>query len=128
MSYEEAGVEDRLIIEMREKDGKQWLDIKAAIEEITGTKFGNTTLKGRYARMKSNFVVFEKEHVCCVSLAWYNTADNMSYSYRSRFSWMSRKISRKSLRSRNGRRLPPVLKRDVDRSIRLPPSRKSTNN
>lgn len=53
-----------MIIEMREKDGKQWLYIKAAIEEITGTKFGNTTMKNRYARMKANFVVFEMEHVC----------------------------------------------------------------
>jgi len=69
MSYEEAGPEDRLIIKMREKDGKQWLDIKAAIEEITGIKFGNTTLKGRYARMKANFVIFEKEHVYCASLS-----------------------------------------------------------
>lgn len=62
-SYEEAGLEDRLIIEMRERDGKQWLGITAAIEEITGTKSGNTIMKNRYAHMKANCAVFKMEHV-----------------------------------------------------------------
>lgn len=68
-SYKEAGSEDKLIIEMREKNGKTWGDIREAIEEITGAKFGSTTLKHRYTRMKANFVVFEKEHVR-FSLSW----------------------------------------------------------
>lgn len=69
-SYEEAGSEDKLIIQMREKDGKGWSDIREEIEKITGAKFGSTTLKNRYARMKANFVVFEKDHVCCLDLSW----------------------------------------------------------
>ncbi|ODM14571.1 hypothetical protein SI65_10057 [Aspergillus cristatus] len=60
-SYDEASEEDKLIIKMREKDGQGWSDIRKVIEEITGVKFGGSSLSNRYGRMKANFTVFEKE-------------------------------------------------------------------
>nr|XP_043139616.1 uncharacterized protein ACHE_60980S [Aspergillus chevalieri]BCR91094.1 hypothetical protein ACHE_60980S [Aspergillus chevalieri] len=60
-SYDEASEEDKLIIKMREKDGQGWSDIRKVIEEITGVKFGGSSLPSRYGRMKANFTVFEKE-------------------------------------------------------------------
>lgn len=47
---------------MKEVENKPWAEIKRALEEITGTNLG-TGLHVRYARMKANFVVFEKGDV-----------------------------------------------------------------
>lgn len=63
-SYEEASEEDRMIIRMREKEGKGWAEIRQVIEDITGVKLGGTTLQNRYTRVKANFVVFEETDVC----------------------------------------------------------------
>lgn len=61
-SYEEAGEEDRLLIKMKEVEGKPWTAIQNALEEMTGSKIG-AGLSMRYSRMKANFVVFAKEDV-----------------------------------------------------------------
>lgn len=65
-SYEEASAEDKMIIQMKEVEGKAWADIKKALEEITGAKMGGG-IHVRYARMKANFVVFDKGDVCFYS-------------------------------------------------------------
>lgn len=61
-SYEEASAEDKLIIQMKEVEGKTWADIKKSLEEITGAKMGGG-IHVRYARKKANFVVFDKSDV-----------------------------------------------------------------
>lgn len=62
-SYEEANEADRLIIHMKEKEGKSWAEIKKVLETTTGVPLGGSTLQVRYGRMKANFVVFEKDDV-----------------------------------------------------------------
>ena len=64
MTYEEATEIDKLIIRMKEVDLKGWSEIQKVVEEATGAKVGGTsTIRMRYTRMKSNFVVFEKDDV-----------------------------------------------------------------
>lgn len=63
MSYEEIGPEDKLILRMKETEGKGWAEIQKALEDITGSKLGASTVRMRYTRMKANLVVFEKEDV-----------------------------------------------------------------
>ena len=64
MTYEEATEIDKLIIRMKEVDLKGWSEIQKVVEEATGAKMGGTsTIRMRYTRMKSNFVVFEKYDV-----------------------------------------------------------------
>ena len=49
---------------LRMKDeGKPWAEIREAWENLTGEKVGGSTLSGRYARIKANFVVFSKNDV-----------------------------------------------------------------
>lgn len=64
MTYEEATETDKLIIRMKEVDLKGWSEIQKVVEDATGAKMGGTsTIRMRYTRMKSNFVVFEKDNV-----------------------------------------------------------------
>lgn len=62
-SYEEASPEDRMILRMKETEGKGWGEIQKAIEEVTGSNFVGSTLRVRYMKLKANFVVFEREDV-----------------------------------------------------------------
>lgn len=62
-SYEEANETDKLIVRLKEKEGKSWAEIKNVLETATGVSFGGSTLPVRYSRMKANFVVFDKEDV-----------------------------------------------------------------
>lgn len=62
-SYEEASPEDRMILRMKETEGKGWGEIQKAIEEVTGRNFVGSTLRVRYMKLKANFVVFEREDV-----------------------------------------------------------------
>ncbi|RJE27220.1 hypothetical protein PHISCL_00461 [Aspergillus sclerotialis] len=62
-TYEEAGPEDRMILRMRDVEGRSWGEIAAAWEEMTGSKPGRSSLGTRYSRMKANFVVFNPEHM-----------------------------------------------------------------
>ncbi|KAK5703564.1 hypothetical protein LTS12_028319 [Elasticomyces elasticus] len=63
LSYEEAGPEDKKILQMRDSEGRGWTDICEVIEWITGVKIRTTSLRNRYNKMKSNFVVFEDKDV-----------------------------------------------------------------
>ncbi|PGH00125.1 hypothetical protein AJ79_08308 [Helicocarpus griseus UAMH5409] len=60
-SYENAGPEDRMLLRMKDDENKPWTEIRQAWEEITGEKIGGSTLSGRYARIKANFVVFKED-------------------------------------------------------------------
>lgn len=62
-TYEEASAEDKLIIRLKEVEGKAWSEIKKVLEEVTGATLGGSTLQVRYTRMKANFVVFETDDV-----------------------------------------------------------------
>ena len=41
--------------------GREWKDIRAKWEELTGEKTGTSTLPNRYGRLKSNFTVIKEE-------------------------------------------------------------------
>lgn len=62
-SYAEAGEEDKLLLKMKEVEGKPWTAIQDALEEMTGSKLVGASLRKRYSMMKANFVVFAKENV-----------------------------------------------------------------
>ena len=66
-TYEEASSEDKMLIRMREVDGKSWPEIRKKLEDITQAKIGASSLQIRYTRMKANFVVFEQDDVCILS-------------------------------------------------------------
>lgn len=61
--YEDAGPEDRKILQMRDDEGRGWSDISEVIGWMTGTKVRSTSLLNRYKKMKLNFVVFEDKDV-----------------------------------------------------------------
>ena len=62
-SYENASPEDKMLLRMKDEENKSWADIRKAWEDLTGDKVGNSTLSGRYARIKANFVTFHDEDV-----------------------------------------------------------------
>ena len=66
-TYEEASAEDKMMIHMREVDGKSWPEIRKKLEDITEAKIGASSLQIRYTRMKANFVVFYQDDVCILS-------------------------------------------------------------
>ena len=72
LTYEEAGPADRTMIHMREVENKPWAEIQNVLQEMTRAKLGGSTLQNRYARIKVNFVVFNKEDVG-VCLQWKRT-------------------------------------------------------
>jgi len=52
-----------MMLHMKDVEGKGWAEIREAWEAMTGVKMGGSTLSGRYARIKANFVTFKKEDV-----------------------------------------------------------------
>jgi hypothetical protein len=62
-SLETASPEDRMILRMKDEEGKSWAEIREAWNAMTGDKVGGSTLSGRYARIKANLVVFKKDDV-----------------------------------------------------------------
>ncbi|ODH46593.1 hypothetical protein GX48_07332 [Paracoccidioides brasiliensis] len=60
-SLETASPEDKMLLRMKDEENKPWADIRQAWEEMTCEKVGNSSLSGRYSRIKANFVVFKKE-------------------------------------------------------------------
>lgn len=62
-SYEAAGPEDRMIIHMKDVENRNWAEIEAAWETMTGIKPSKGSLSTRYRRLKANFTVFNPEHV-----------------------------------------------------------------
>lgn len=63
-TYEEASSEDKMMIRMREIDGKSWVEIRKTLEDIMQARIGASSLQIRYTRMKANFVVFDQDDVC----------------------------------------------------------------
>lgn len=62
-SYEEAGIADRMILRMKDVDGKSYTEITAAYEALCGFKLDGSTLRKRYNMMKANFAGFAEEDV-----------------------------------------------------------------
>ncbi|PGH14775.1 hypothetical protein AJ80_05819 [Polytolypa hystricis UAMH7299] len=60
-SYENASPEDKMLLHMKDNENKPWAEIRQAWESMTGEKVGGSTLSGRYARIKANFVTFATE-------------------------------------------------------------------
>ena len=44
MSYRGIGLENKLILCMKETEGKDWAEMKRALEEITGNKLRSSTV------------------------------------------------------------------------------------
>ena len=57
---------------MKDGEGKGWAEIREAWEAMTGDKVGGSTLSGRYARIKANFVIFKKEDVSITSVGSFH--------------------------------------------------------
>ncbi|KAE8354114.1 hypothetical protein BDV28DRAFT_147434 [Aspergillus coremiiformis] len=55
-SFDTAGVPDKMILRMRDEEGKNWTEINESWMKITGIKVGTSTLRMRYTTMKANFV------------------------------------------------------------------------
>jgi len=47
-SYDECEEADKALIDMRDKEHKTWKEVRAAMQELTGQKTGNSTLPNRY--------------------------------------------------------------------------------
>ncbi|KAK2756800.1 hypothetical protein FQN54_005246 [Arachnomyces sp. PD_36] len=60
-SWDNASPEDRMMLRMKDEEGKGWAEIREAWNAMTGESVGGSTLSGRYGRIKANFVVFRKE-------------------------------------------------------------------
>jgi hypothetical protein len=89
-SLENAGLADKMILRMRDDEGRNWGDITKAWMTMTGIKVGNSTLRMRYTTMKANFVEISGEDVCYFlslflfsvfreseDMAWLGTVDNL---------------------------------------------------
>lgn len=62
-SYDEASPQDKRMMQMREGEGKSWVEIRKVLEDLTKAKIGASSLQIRYSRMKANFVVIQKDDV-----------------------------------------------------------------
>lgn len=63
ISLEAAGPEDRMLLRMKEEEGRGWKEIAAAWESMTGNKVPTASLSTRYIRIKANLAVFPSEDV-----------------------------------------------------------------
>lgn len=124
---------------MKEVEGKNWSEIRAAVEEAVGggVKIGGSTLQVRYARMKANFVVFEKDDVCPSFLFFTCFTSTMGglvlvlvlvaglMDNRKRVCCRRKRKLRESSSWKSGRGSRKVLRIRVVPSIRLPRCRRS---
>ncbi|KAJ0415736.1 hypothetical protein BJY00DRAFT_317556 [Aspergillus carlsbadensis] len=55
-SLAEAGTEDKMILNLRDVEGKSWTEITKLFIGVTGIQVGGTTLRLRHAAMKAKFV------------------------------------------------------------------------
>ena len=128
-TYEEASSEDKMLIRMREVDGKSWPEIRKKLEDITQAKIGASSLQIRYTRMKANFVVFEQDDVCILSflfLCFLSTQSRWLIWGRFPFFCRRRRTSRKRWRRKNGRESRMLSRRKLETSILLRLFRKSS--
>ena len=68
-TYDEAGEADKAMLSMR-GENKPWAEVKEVMEGIIGDKLVVGSITTRYARIKANLVVFEKEDVSTSQLDW----------------------------------------------------------
>lgn len=127
-SYEDATHEDKMIIQMREVEGKSWAEIRAVVGKRTGASFGASSLQIRYSRMKANFIVISEEEVwILIWLAgWLYRTDLWIYRNR-RFCRRRGRLRRRWTR-KNGRGLRMFWRRRLVTSIPLLPWRRSSRN
>jgi hypothetical protein len=67
ISREAAGIADKLILRMREEEGKGWQEINSAWSALTGITVGKSTLPMRYQAMKANFTSVGADDVSFLS-------------------------------------------------------------
>ncbi|KAL2847290.1 hypothetical protein BJX68DRAFT_268156 [Aspergillus pseudodeflectus] len=60
-SLAEAGTEDKMILNLRDVEGKSWGEITKLFISVTGIQVGGTTLRLRHAAMKAKFVEIPDE-------------------------------------------------------------------
>lgn len=142
MSYEEIGPEDKLILRMKETEGKGWAEIQKALEDITGSKLGASTVRMRYTRMKANLVVFEKEDVSIPFLSFllhfvfirfpfiffFLTSSGVyetDRTNRNRIFWREKRRSKRKWNTKNGRKSPITSSRKAETSTQCPRCKRS---
>ncbi|RHZ58138.1 uncharacterized protein CDV56_106007 [Aspergillus thermomutatus] len=60
-SLESAGLADRMVLRMRDEEGRSWTEITNTWTSMTGIKVEGSTLRKRYTAMKANFVSISAE-------------------------------------------------------------------
>ncbi|RHZ61099.1 hypothetical protein CDV55_104773 [Aspergillus turcosus] len=60
-SLESAGLADKMVLRMRDEEGRSWTDITNVWMSMTGIKVEGSTLRKRYTAMKANFVSISAE-------------------------------------------------------------------
>lgn len=129
--YEDAGPEDRKILQMRDDEGRGWSDISEVIGWTTGTKVRSTSLLNRYKKMKLNFVVFEDKDVrfiaTCPRYDWTGLDWTLLMTgYRLTSCFNARKTSRTGSRLTSGSISQTASRRRLVSSTRRLLSRRSS--
>ncbi|KAF4217001.1 hypothetical protein CNMCM6805_006528 [Aspergillus fumigatiaffinis] len=60
-SLESAGLADKMVLRMRDEEGRSWSEITNVWTRMTGIKVEGSTLRKRYTAMKANFVSISAE-------------------------------------------------------------------
>ncbi|KAF4183459.1 hypothetical protein CNMCM8927_004958 [Aspergillus lentulus] len=60
-SLESAGLADKMVLRMRDEEGRSWSEITSVWTKMTGIKVEGSTLRKRYTAMKANFVSISAE-------------------------------------------------------------------
>ncbi|KAL1851577.1 hypothetical protein Plec18170_006396 [Paecilomyces lecythidis] len=125
-SFEEAGPEDRLIIQMRDNEGKSWAEIRETWTAMTGIQVGGSTLSNRYIRLKANFVAWTAEEEASLLEAkkeveekieqekWHRIADAIEIKSGSKFPAAAVQKKFKELSKRSQCTFAGILKEDDD--------------
>jgi hypothetical protein len=62
-----AGLADKMVLRMRDEEGRSWSEITNVWTRMTGIKVEGSTLRKRYTAMKANFVSISAEDVSDMS-------------------------------------------------------------
>ncbi|KAH1380110.1 hypothetical protein KXW98_007855 [Aspergillus fumigatus] len=60
-SPESAGLADKMVLRMRDEEGRSWSEITNVWTRMTGIKVEGSTLRKRYTAMKANFISISAE-------------------------------------------------------------------
>lgn len=77
-SFDEAGSMDRLILHLKDVEGRPWSEINRAVEDMIGFTLGGSTLSNRYMRIKANFAIFPDDDVSVSSSPFWSTKKKMA--------------------------------------------------